>query len=300
MNDPWLTRLGIGQRRPATLFPLKPVPKPAPVVKAKKVRQPGHIRPASKALGDDVTLSRFVKVGGGGSKPKRQGPLPGVGHPVVERGRSLFFRKGTRPVDDKPVLVSGHNSAKIGRDVRKGHLRGAYIYSLSLEERATCPRTCHHWYDCYGNGMPFAKRVDHRDKLKLEAAIERDIIRYTAKGRRIVIRLHVLGDFYDEQYVEFWGNMLAKYDLVTIYGYTAYDPSTPIGGTIMDIKNAFGMRFAIRWSGHAGRWGAMDIRKAADVPEGAFICPEQTGKTKACATCALCWSTDKAVAFLDH
>jgi hypothetical protein len=263
-------------------------------------RQPGHIRPASKAMGDDVTLSRFVKVGGGGAKPKRQATLPGLGHPVIEAARSLFFRKGTRPVDDKPVLVSGHNSAKIGRDVRKGALRGAHIFYLALEERATCPRTCHHWYDCYGNGMPFAKRIEHNDQDALHAAIERDVAHYTRKGRAIVIRLHVLGDFFNERYVRLWAGILALNPRVTIYGYTAWPPDSEIGKEIQALKSVYGLRFAIRWSGRVGQWGAMDIRKAEDVPEGAFICPEQTGKTKACATCALCWSTDKPVAFMDH
>lgn len=260
----------------------------------------GHIRPASKALGDDVTLSRMVKVSAGGARPKRQLQLLGLGHPVVEAGRSIFFRKGTRPVDDKPVLVSGHNSAKIGRDVRKGALRGARIYSLSLEERATCPRSCAHWYDCYGNGMPFAKRVQHDDEPALWAAIERDIRRYTRGGRSIVIRLHVLGDFYSPRYVRFWAGMLAIYPRVTIYGYTAWPPDSDIGKEISFLKLVYGRRFAIRWSGRDGRWGALDIRDASKAPHWAVVCPEQTGKTKACATCALCWSTDKTIAFVDH
>ena len=25
------------------------------------------------------------------------------------------------------------------------------MYTVTLEERATCPKTCKHWYDCYGN-----------------------------------------------------------------------------------------------------------------------------------------------------
>jgi hypothetical protein len=75
------------------------------------------------------------------------------------------------------VLVSGHSNVKIGRDVRKGKLfRNYWIFSLSFEERATCPSNCHHWTECYGNAMPFAKRTDHRDFQALTHAIERDIV----------------------------------------------------------------------------------------------------------------------------
>lgn len=39
-------------------------------------------------------------------------------------------------------LISGHNNPKLGRLVKMGPWKGARIYHLSLEERATCPRTC--------------------------------------------------------------------------------------------------------------------------------------------------------------
>lgn len=38
----------------------------------------------------------------------------------------------------------------------------------------------------------------------------------------------------------------------------------------------------------------------ADCPASAFVCPEQTNKTRCCATCGACWSTTKNVAFLEH
>lgn len=41
-------------------------------------------------------------------------------------------------------------------------------------------------------------------------------------------------------------------------------------------------------------------RRKGRCPANAFVCPEQTGKTRCCATCAACWSTTKNVAFLEH
>lgn len=268
-------------------------------------RRPGHVRKAYASLGDDTTLSRWVKTGKGGHKPvpKRQLRLPGMGTPAVEAGRSIFYRKGVRsPRELGKVLVSGHSNVKIGRDVRKGALRGYWIYTLSLEERATCPRSCLHWDTCYGNNMPFAKRVDHRDRIALEAAIERDILRLLAvNGRRgILVRLHALGDFFSVAYVRFWAIMLQRYDRLAVYGYTARLPGTEIGDAVDLVRREHSQRFAIRYSnGGQMRDCTVSIR-AVDEAVNAIVCPEQTGATRACATCALCWSTTRNIAFLEH
>ena len=46
------------------------------------------------------------------------------------------------------VLKCGRNNSKIGGDVLVGRLRGARIFTLTLEERATCPRSCAMWRAC--------------------------------------------------------------------------------------------------------------------------------------------------------
>lgn len=200
--------------------------------------------------------------------------------------------------------MSGHNNVKIGRDVRKGKLfRGYWIFTVTLEERATCPRSCFHWTTCYGNNMPWAKRLDHRDPAALQAALAAEIDREVhRKGRKgVLVRLHALGDFFSEEYVGFWYAMLATYPTLAVFGYTAHDPFSDIGRCIDRTKRQFGRRFAIRWSnGFAPIDSALPIQHESDVPKGAFVCPEQTGKTTCCATCGLCWNTSKNVAFVEH
>jgi hypothetical protein len=94
------------------------------------------------------------------------------------------------------------------------------IYTLTLEERASCPLTCKHWRSCYGNGMMVASRVQAGPEL--EARLEREIevldVRHV-KG--FVVRLHVLGDFYSVEYVELWRRLLRQYSTMRIWGYTA-------------------------------------------------------------------------------
>lgn len=283
--------------------------RPAP--KATRKGNPNsRVRKAFASRGDDATLSRWVKTG----KPHlpTQAELLGaeravdpklLRRPEVVAGRSRFARKGiVDPADAAHVLVSGHSNVKIGRDVRKGALRGYWIYTLTLEERATCPRTCHHWATCYGNNMPYAKRVDHRQDGLLKIAIERDVRRLLdVKGRvGILVRLHALGDFFDEKYVAFWGGLLDRHPRLAVYGYTAWSPDSPVGAAIAAVKARHGARFAIRWSNGGADEDCTVPVQAVDAPVNAIVCPEQTGATRACATCGLCWGTKRNIAFVEH
>lgn len=285
----------------------RPVP---PRKETRKGNPNSRVRKAYASKGDDATLSRWVKVG----KPHapRQADLLTVERvvspallrkPWVVAGWSKFHAKGVTPVVGLGhVLVSGHSNVKIGRDVRKGWARGYWIYTLTLEERATCPRTCHHWATCYGNNMPYAKRIDHTDHGALEAAIRADVERLTSMRGRVgvMVRLHALGDFYSALYVRFWQALLREFPTLAVYGYTAWAPTTDIGRAVAAAKREHGRRFAVRWSnGRDDEDCAVPVR-SVDEAVNAIVCPEQTGATVACATCGLCWGTRRNIAFLEH
>lgn len=179
---------------------------------------------------------------------------------------------------------------------------GYWIYTLSLEERATCPSTCDHWTTCYGNNMPLAYRTDHTDPTFLPK-LEANIIRLLAvRGRPgILIRLHALGDFYDVSYVLFWTRMLRDHPRLAIFGYTAWLKDTAIGAAIDALVDIHPDRAMIRFSngGYSSR-STVPIVNEVDCPPGAFVCPEQTEQFEACGKCGACWSTLKNVAFLAH
>lgn len=267
-----------------------------------------RVRKAYASRGDDASLSRFVKVAPAAhqlaldpSYPRAVSPRL-ASHPAAAAGRTRFLKSLRAPGEAGNVLVSGYNNAKLGRDVRKGPLRGYWIYALSLEERATCPRSCHHWATCYGSNMPYAKRIDHREHNALRAALRREVRDLVnTRGRRgVLVRLHALGDFFSPEYVEFWAGLLQIYSTLAVFGYTAWPPDSPIGERITGAKGLYGQRFAIRWSNGGG---AEDCTVPIQTPEqagSAIVCPEQTGRTAACATCGLCWHTRRNIAFLEH
>jgi hypothetical protein len=284
----------------------------------------GHIIKSELSPRGDVTMTRFVKSHTFRSRKQRQHASRQLDlidvrkddsaklreRSWVREGRSKFHAKGVKPVDQQPrLLASGHSNVKIGKSVRIGKLKGYHIFTLSFEERATCPSSCNFWNTCYGNNMPYARRIDHRDldaiTTTLEAEIAAELGRRGRKG--MLIRLHALGDFFSVAYVRFWQRMLVKHDRLSIYGYTARKPDSAIGREIAILKKIHGLRFAIRWSDHGGPDDCtVGVSPGVDKVPGAFICPEQLdlengkGEPLLCANCGLCWTTKKNVAFLEH
>lgn len=201
-----------------------------------------------------------------------------------------------RSPENTRLLKPAANNNKLGKGssiIVKGKWRGMPMYQLTLEERATCPSTCPLWDSCFGNNMAFAHRIDHRHHRFLEilaAEISELCVRYRFG---VVIRPHVLGDYFSEDYARFWVEQTKKHKNLHIFGYTHWQRGTPIGD-IIDKWND-GDRVWVRFS-DAG--GPMSANVGTDR-EG-FTCPEQTGLTESCLTCGACWSTTTPVNFLPH
>lgn len=222
-------------------------------------------------------------------------------HPAIAEGRSLFQARVYDAADVPRLLIDGHNSRKIGREVTKGRWRGFRIYTLTLEERRTCPRSCGEWGSCYGNSMNWARRIatgpvfERRLWAELEA-------KQRAHPGGFAVRLHVLGDFYSTDYVELWAAAFDAFPALHVFGYTARDPRDPrgpIGTALRELLGAEPARFHMRFSGlDAPTDGSVVIERGAATPH--VVCPAQTGGTDCCATCAFCWHSDRTVAFWRH
>lgn len=175
--------------------------------------------------------------------------------------------------------------------VGKGKLKGLPMYSLTLTERSTCPQDCQQWTNCYGNNMPFAHRVNHEDLPTLRSRLSSELAKLlSTHSQGVLVRLHVLGDFFSVPYVEFWQEQMEIHPKLHIFGYTHRKKDSDIGKAI-SVLNAYGAW--IRWSDAGGEM-------SANVEGEGITCPEQTGKTAGCLTCALCWSTKQPINFLRH
>lgn len=224
----------------------------------------------------------------------------------AERGVTRFPSRVQRP-GRSGVLKPGSNQRKLGAVVLKGRWRGLPIFSLTLEERATCPRSCKQWFSCYGNSSGRSVRYQHGDELL--AAIFTDLMaleRLHPLG--IVVRLHQLGDFYSIDYVDFWRMALEEFPALRVFGYTARQSDDPIGAAVAALRDSCWDRFAVRTSGATTgpRTLVLETTESANSVfrrTGAIVCPAQTGKATHCGACALCWARpamEKPVAFLRH
>ena len=129
------------------------------------------------------------------------------------------YRKGVKPPNNN-MLKRGKQNKKLGDKVSVKMWKGMTMYSLTLEERATCPTDCQQWDNCYGDNMPFAHRFDHTapDFISRLDAHLGQLNHKHPEG--FVVRLHVLGDFYDGIYIAQWQIWLALYENLNVFGYT--------------------------------------------------------------------------------
>lgn len=229
-------------------------------------------------------------------------------HPAMLGNRTLFPSTVIEVTKDAPdrLLVSGKNNRKLGKTVEKGWFKGYALYSLSLEERATCPADCSMRAACYGNGMQMARR--HRigdpdvfyDRLGMEVC---ELLDEHPQG--LLVRLHVLGDFPNVEYVANWKDILDENPKVACYGYTRWTRKADVGQAIAAVKAAHPRRFRIRWSSDVPCTddGALVIDYVPKTPrvKGGVVCPAQTDATACCATCGYCWENSAdGVVFIKH
>lgn len=232
-------------------------------------------------------------------------------HPSMTGNRTLFPSTVVEPDGSAGILVSGLNNRKLGSVVEKGAFKGYALYSLTLEERATCPLDCAERAVCYGNGMQFARRNAIDPEGRFFALMEAEIVRLLAAPLRgLMVRLHVLGDFPSVPYVAFWAEMLDRHPRLACYGYTHRRTRNwggdGIGDAIQALKDRHPDRFRIRWSSPAPRPdGAVVISHVPDRPrvDEGLVCPAQTEATGCCATCGLCWENgfrNETIVFVKH
>lgn len=240
-------------------------------------------------------LHRLPKTHGRG----RMGQIVlGALHPAYRTGRSMFTSRVYDVDEVVRVLKTGHQSRKIGKIVQKGTRRGWPIFTLTLEERATCPRSCKAWGFCYGNNMQAAERIVAGPELEDALAFELEQLQADHPDG-FMVRLHVLGDFYSTGYVEFWKQRLKLLPALHVFGFTAHDPvNSRIGSALLDLVTNQWDRFALRFSGLEGPLLGSQLIPATH-PD-AIQCPAQTDATDCCATCALCWQSKRSIAFARH
>lgn len=258
------------------------------------------LQSAAAAGGEAVKASRTTLRRHASVKPAGRGIILPAFHPAAIGARSIFPSRVFAPDEVQRVLKDGHQSRKIGKTIMKGKRAGWPIYTLTLEERASCPRSCREWLSCYGSNMQAAERIEHG--ADLEAALWTELADLQSRHPGgFLVRLHVLGDFYSTDYVDLWRDAVDRFPALNAFGFTAHRRQSEIGLAVAAAIGAVGWsRFAIRFSGAEGPLGASRVIGAGEDDPDGILCPAQTGATDCCATCALCWQSDRSIVFRRH
>jgi len=212
------------------------------------------------------------------------------------------YRKGVKPASPS-MLKRGKQNKKLGDKVSVKMWKGMTMYSLTLEERATCQSDCEQWDNCYGDNMPFAHRFDHTDPNFIRLLGEQLQELSSKHSEGFVVRLHVLGDFYNEAYLVRWQFWLHQFKNLHLFGYTHHAYTSQLGTMISNINNIYPDRFRIRFSDDEDVSFNATVIQAKDknnwTGQG-VLCPEQAGKTASCTTCGYCWASNDPVIFIEH
>lgn len=228
---------------------------------------------------------RFVGAAGRKMRFRKLDPK----HPAFVEGRTLYPSRVISASKAKHVLVGGENNSKIGRVIMKGRWKGLPVFYVTLQERATCPRTCQQWLNCYGNNLHLALRLRH-DEEDFAIHLASELLRLQAKyPNGFVVRLHIVGDFFSLKYVEFWRNALDTLPGLHVFGFTARPTITRIGSALMRLATERWDRFALRWSDRGADFAASEVVKDEADANG-IICPAERDENRCCATCGLCWA----------
>lgn len=216
--------------------------------------------------------------------------------------RFLGRIRPTRLLANAEGLLEGHSVAGRG-SVQADVLSVSEAGEGPVYEIATSTRTLvangFLAHNCYGNNSHAAERITAGDVTMAVLWDELADLETEHPGG-FMVRLHILGDFFSEVYVDFWRQALDAFPALHVFGFTARDPhEDPIGEALFDLAMANWDRFAIRFSGAAGELWASRI--GDDDPD-AITCPAQTDETgqRCCATCALCWQSQRSIAFRRH
>lgn len=227
--------------------------------------------------------------------------IPPADHPAIVDGKPYYSKASITAPAAINLLVPGKNHWKIGSSITKGKWQGYPIYTLTLEERSTCPKSCRHWRSCFGNQMPWARRIIAGPELEARLPDALQVLQITHPGG-FAVRLHVLGDFYSVEYVDLWRGWLDRFPALHVFGFSArWERSDPIAAALVALVLRRWDRFAIRFSNApVDECSTVTVEHVGQVPDDAILCPQQTGQTENCGKCALCWQSRDRIAFLQH
>jgi biotin operon repressor len=144
--------------------------------------------------------------------------------------------------------------------------------------------------------MQAAERIEHGGDLMVGLAHE--IAMLLPAHRRLPGAAAWCRRLRSPTYVSFWRDQLRAVPALHVFGFTAHGPASDIGRALSELISNIGWKqAAIRFSGAPGRDLGARVLGPGETDTDAILCPAGTGATDCCATCALCWQSQRSISF---
>lgn len=115
-------------------------------------------------------------------------------------------------------------------------------------------------------------------------------------GNIKVVRLHSSGDFFSQEYIDFWYSIIVLYKDIKFYTYTKADTFF----NFERIESLSNFNLIRSYIGYKINFGSIEYCNKLHKEYNAFICPATTTKGVKCGKdCSYC-VTNKNVCFIEH
>jgi len=180
--------------------------------------------------------------------------------------------------------------------ISRGNLKLGVLPSFSLPVITTCPGKtpfCDRY--CYGlKGNFILQNVHDANERRLDATLRSNfveiIVREVRQAKSPAFRLHVIGDFYSEEYIEKWIDIAEQLPIVIFFGSTRSWRCEFLAETLKrfrDLANVY-MKASVDLTDsltpQGCGWSTWSVEG-----EG-LTCPHDEGKVTNCLDCKRCWT----------
>ena len=182
-----------------------------------------------------------------------------------------------------------------------GNAKLGAISNFALPAKHTCPGQ-NKFCDKYCYGVKNWYRAAHVKKAlddKFSATIRPDFTEAMTKeiehGKPKVVRIHTVGDFYNEEYIRKWSIIIDSCPTTQFYGYTRAW-RVPILRDRLESLILTHSNIVLRASVDFTHQDRPDGWRLFSVVDGEGIhCPHDLGKVAYCRDCGICWTEQQAV-----
>jgi hypothetical protein len=222
--------------------------------------------------------------------------------------KSIKSLKFNKTFENAPLLEIGNS--KIGQ--WSEYYDKVFVWNLPVV--LTCPGASQwclrHCYNADKRHEKFPIDSWHKNLqffLEDKKALAIELLKIlTQENGRVAVRIHSSGDFFSNEYINFWKDLINKTPDVNYWAYTRSWVKPALSESLNELKKSPNLQLFASWDNTMPQappnWRKSIVYSLKEpISNNGIICPEQSGKSPNCATCNYCIKKNKGdVYFILH